>query len=127
MLGATLVVFVAFFNVYQGMKDINPIVLANARVLGAGGGKMLRHVYLPAAATWITSSLRASVGFAVVGAIIAKYLGASAGLGYVIASAEGSLDATGVFAGITVLAAFVLLLDGALTTAERRLFAWNVR
>jgi len=82
---------------------------------------LLRHAYFPAAASWILSSLRTSVGFAVVGAIIREYLGSSAGLGYLIAQAEGNFDAVGVFAGILILAIFVLIIDFVLDIAEKRL------
>ncbi|PZA05991.1 MULTISPECIES: ABC transporter permease [unclassified Meiothermus] len=124
-LGITLVFFVAFFNTYQGVKEVNPVVLANARLLGAGGGQLLRHVYLPAAASWIFSSLRTSIGFAVIGAVVGEYLGAAAGLGYLIAQAEGVFDTTGVFAGMAVLMAFVLVLDFLVSLVERRLLVWR--
>ncbi|AHG49219.1 hypothetical protein RLEG12_09760 (plasmid) [Rhizobium leguminosarum bv. trifolii CB782] len=65
--------------------------------------------------------MRTSVGFAVVGAIIREYLGSSAGLGYLIAQAEGNFDAVGVFAGILILAIFVLINDFVLDIAEKRL------
>ncbi|WP_136685784.1 ABC transporter permease [Falsirhodobacter xinxiangensis] len=124
-LAVTLVFFVTFFNAMQGVREVNPVVLANARVLGARKGELLRHVYFPAAASWILSSLRTSVGFAVVGAIIGEYLGSSAGLGYLIAQAEGNFDAVGVFAGIIILAIFVLIIDQILDAAERRLITWR--
>ena len=59
------------------------------------------------------------------GAVVGEYLGAAAGLGYLIHEAEGVFDVTGVFAGMVVLAAFVLVLDGGVTLAERRLLAWR--
>ncbi|MEI4471186.1 ABC transporter permease [Frigidibacter sp. MR17.24] len=124
-LAVTLVFFVTFFNAMQGVREVNPVVLANARVLGARRSELLRHVYFPAAASWILSSLRTSVGFAVVGAIIGEYLGSSAGLGYLIAQAEGNFDAVGVFAGIIILAIFVLIIDQMLDLAERRLITWR--
>jgi len=124
-LAVTLVFFVTFFNAMQGVREVNPVVLANARILGAKRSDLLRHVYFPAAASWILSSLRTSVGFAVVGAIIGEYLGASAGLGYLIAQAEGNFDAVGVFAGILILAVFVLLIDSVLDIIEKRLIKWR--
>jgi NitT/TauT family transport system permease protein len=124
-LAATLVFFVTFFNAMQGVRDVNPAVLANGRILGASGSALLRHVYFPAAASWILSSLRTSVGFAVVGAIIGEYLGASAGLGYLIAQAEGNFNSVAVFAGIVVLAAFVLASDRLLDALENRLITWR--
>ncbi|SDA92672.1 ABC transporter permease [Sinorhizobium sp. NFACC03] len=124
-LAVTLVFFVTFFNAMQGVREVNPVVLSNTRILGARRSDLLRHVYFPAAASWILSSLRTSVGFAVVGAIIGEYLGASAGLGYLIARAEGNFDAVGVFAGIIILAVFVLIIDLLLDVAERRLITWR--
>jgi NitT/TauT family transport system permease protein len=101
------------------------VVLANSKILGAKHSDLLRHVYFPAAASWILSSLRTSVGFAVVGAIIGEYLGSSAGLGYLIAQAEGNFDAVGVFAGIIILAMFVLVIDRILDVLEGRLIKWR--
>jgi len=124
-LAVTLVFFVTFFNAMQGVREVNPVVLSNARILGAKRSDLLRHVYCPAAASWILSSLRTSVGFAVVGAIIGEYLGSSAGLGYLIAQAEGNFDAVGVFAGIFILAIFVLIIDSILDVAEKRLIKWR--
>lgn len=124
-LAVTLVFFVTFFNAMQGVREVNPVVLSNARILGAKRSDLLRHVYFPAAASWILSSLRTSVGFAVVGAIIGEYLGSSAGLGYLIAQAEGNFDAIGVFAGILILAIFVLIIDSILDVVEKRLIKWR--
>ncbi len=121
----TLVFFMAFFNTYQGVHDVNPVVLANAKLLHARGGLLLRHVYLPSAAQWILSSLRASIGFAVTGAVVGEYLGSAAGIGHVIAQAEGSFDSVGVFAGLTVLGIFVLLLDAGISAVERRVIVWR--
>lgn len=126
-LAVTLVFFITFFNAMQGVREVNPAVLANARILGAKRSDLLVHVYFPAAASWILSSLRTSVGFAVVGAIIGEYLGASAGLGSLIAQAEGNFNSVGVFAGIIILAVFVLFIDRLLDVAENRLITWRPR
>jgi NitT/TauT family transport system permease protein len=124
-LGVTLVFFIVFFNVYQGVREVNATVLSNARMLGMSERQLLRHVYMPSALSWVFSSLHTSVGFAVVGAVVGEYLGAAAGLGYLIQQAEGVFDVGGVFAGMFVLAAFVLLIDWAMTIIERRLLVWR--
>ena len=74
-LGVTLVFFIVFFNVYQGVKEVSPVLLANARMLGASNRQLLRHVYLPSATSWVFSSLHTSVGLAFVGAVVGEYLG----------------------------------------------------
>jgi NitT/TauT family transport system permease protein len=124
-LGVTLVFFIVFFNVYQGVKEVSPTVLANARMLGMNDRQLMRHVYWPSALSWMFSSLHTSVGFAVVGAVVGEYLGSAGGLGYLIQQAEGVFDVAGVFAGMFVLAAFVIAIDGVVTLVENRLLVWR--
>ena len=124
-LGITLVFFIVFFNVYQGIREVSPAILANARMLGMSDRALMRHVYWPSALSWMFSSLHTSVGFAVVGAVVGEYLGAAAGLGYLIQQAEGVFDVAGVFAGMFVLSAFVILIDMGVTLVERRLLVWR--
>jgi len=126
-LGVTLVFFIVFFNVYQGVKEVSPVVLANARMLGASQRQLLRHVYLPSATSWVFSSLHTSVGLAFVGAVVGEYLGSSQGVGYLILQAEGTFDINTVMAGILVLTGFALLLDALVGRIERRLMKWQPR
>ena len=126
-LGVTLVFFIVFFNVYQGVKEVSPVVLANARMLGASQRQLLRHVYLPSATSWVFSSLHTSVGLAFVGAVVGEYLGSSRGVGYLILQAEGAFDINTVMAGILVLTVFALMLDGAVGRVEKHLMKWQPR
>jgi NitT/TauT family transport system permease protein len=124
-LGVTLVFFIVFFNVYQGVKEVSQTIRDNGRMLGMSEHQLMRHVYWPSALSWMFSSLHTSVGFAVVGAVVGEYLGSAAGLGYLIQQAEGVFDVAGVFAGMFVLSAFVILIDIAVTLVERRLLVWR--
>ena len=124
-LGVTLVFFIVFFNVYQGVKEVSPVVLANARMLGASRRQLLRTIYLPSAMCWVFSSLHISVGMAFVGAVVGEYLGSANGVGYLILQAEGTFDINTVFAGILVLTVFALLLDFLVTRIEARLLVWR--
>jgi NitT/TauT family transport system permease protein len=124
-LGVTLVFFVVFFNVYQGVKETSATLVDNARMLGMSERQMMRHVFWPSALSWMFSSLHTAVGFAVVGAVVGEYLGAAAGLGYLIQQAEGSFDVAGVFAGMFVLSVFVILIDLAVSLVEKRLLVWR--
>ena len=126
-LGVTLVFFIVFFNVYQGVKEVSTVVLANARMLGASPKQLLRHVYLPSATSWVFSSLHTSVGLAFVGAVVGEYLGSASGVGYLIHQAEGVFDINTVMAGILVLTAFALALDAAVGRLERKLLKWQPR
>ena len=124
-LGVTVVFFIVFFNTYRGVREVDPVILDNARMLGASEAQLIRHVLIPSALTWIFSSLHVSIGFAIIAVVVGEYLGASKGIGYVIAQAEGVFDTTGVFAGMTILAVGVLIVGGAVNRLERRLLRWK--
>jgi NitT/TauT family transport system permease protein len=126
-LGVTLVFFIVFFNVYQGVREVSPVVLANAKMLGASSQQLLRYVFIPSAMSWVFASLHNSVGLAFVGAVVGEYLGSSQGVGYLILQAEGVFDINTVFAGILVLTAFALVLDWTVSVLERRLMVWQPR
>ena len=124
-LGVTLVFFIVFFNVYQGIREVSPVLIANARMLGANQRQLLSTVYLPSATSWVFSSLHTSVGLAFVGAVVGEYLGSARGVGYLILQAEGTFDVNSVFAGILVLTVFALLLDAMVGRIEQRLMTWQ--
>lgn len=126
-LAVTLVFFIVFFNVYQGVREVSPTLLDNARMLGADRKQLLRQVYLPSATSWVFSSLHTSVGLAFVGAVVGEYLGSAAGVGYLILQAEGTLDVDTVIAGIFVLTVFALVLDTLVAIVEKRLMKWQPR
>src|SRR5882724_587450 len=126
-LGVTLVFFIVFFNVYQGVREVSYTVVANARILGASERQLLRHVYVPSAMSWVFASLHNSVGLAFVGAVVGEYLGSAKGVGYLIHQAEGFFDMNTVVAGILLLTAFALLLDWTVGLAEKRLMVWQPR
>jgi NitT/TauT family transport system permease protein len=126
-LGVTTVFFVVFFNTFQGVREVDPVLLDNARMLGATERQLARHVLLPSALTWIFSSLHVSIGLAIIAAVVGEYLGAARGVGYMIAQAEGVFDTTGVFAGMTILAAVVLAVAQVVNRVERYLLRWKPR
>ncbi len=123
--GVTLVFFIVFFNTYRGVREVDPNIFNNARMLGANERDLFRHVFIPSAMSWILASLHTSVGMALVGAVVGEYLGAAKGLGYLIAQAEGVFDTTGVFTGLVVLSIFVLIIDLIVTLVEKSLLKWK--
>src|SRR6201995_3145738 len=124
-LGVTLVFFIVFFNVYQGVKEVSHTVLNNGRMLGMSERQLMQHVYWPSALSWMFSSLHTSVGFAVVGAVVGEYLGSAAGVGFLISQGESVFDVAGVFAGMFVLSAFVIAIDILVSLVEARLLVWR--
>ncbi|GGH96022.1 ABC transporter permease [Arthrobacter liuii] len=123
--GFTLVFFIVFFNTLEGVKSVDRVLVDNAKMLGASEKQLLRHVFIPSALTWIFSSLHISVGFAITGAVVGEYLGASGGMGYAIAQAQGVFDTKGVFAGMFILMIAVLIIDLLVNRLERHLLRWR--
>ncbi len=124
-LAAVLVFFVVFFNAFQGVREVDRNLLANARVLGASRLAVTRHVVLPSALTWIIASLHTAFGFAIIGAIVGEFLGAQKGLGLVIASSQNNFNPDGVFGAMFIIAVITLTAEGLISLLERRLLSWR--
>ncbi|MEU7423212.1 ABC transporter permease [Streptomyces sp. NPDC040750] len=125
LLAAVLVFFIVFFNAFQGVREVDRNILANARVLGASPSQIVRHVTVPSALTWIIASLHSAFGFAIVGALVGEVLGAQSGLGLVIKTAQNNFDPNGVFATMLVISVIVLGAEWVIGKLEHRLLAWR--
>ncbi len=124
-LAVVLVFFSVFFNAFQGTREVDRDLIANARILGASEWEVTRQVVLPSAMTWIIASLHAAFGFALIGAIVGEVLGAQAGLGQLISQAQGNFNADGVYAGIVITSVLALAAEYLITRFERRVLRWR--
>jgi NitT/TauT family transport system permease protein len=124
-LAVVMVFFVVFANAFQGVREADKNLIANARILGASRAQVTRSVVIPSALSWILASLHVSFGFALIGAIVGEFLGARAGMGLLIASAQGSFDSNGVFAAMIVVAVVAVAAEWLLTLVENRLVSWR--
>jgi NitT/TauT family transport system permease protein len=125
MLAGVLVFFVVFFNAFQGVREVDRSLVANARVLGASRLQIVRHVVLPSALTWIIASLHVAFGLSIIGAIVGEFLGAQKGLGLVIATAQNNFNPNGVFGAMLVIAVLALTAEALIGQLERRLLSWR--
>jgi NitT/TauT family transport system permease protein len=122
---AILVFFVVFFNAFQGVREVDRNLIANARILGARDRQLTTEIIIPSALSWIIASLHTSFGLALVGAVVGELFGATQGLGELIYSAKNNFDAAGVFAGMALLAAIALVAEALITALEDRLIRWR--
>ncbi|MGW5277016.1 ABC transporter permease [Streptomyces sp. NPDC004044] len=120
-----LVFFPVFFNAFQGAREVDRNLVANSRILGASNRQVTFQVVIPSATSWIFTSLHVSFGFALIGAIVGEYIGATKGLGLLVAASQGTFNAAGVYAAMVILAVVALLAEGLLTFLEKRLFRWK--
>ncbi|HEX6507286.1 MAG TPA: ABC transporter permease [Chloroflexota bacterium] len=126
-LAAVLVFFVVFFNAFQGVREVDQNLVANARILGASSRQLSMQVILPSALSWIIASMHTAFGFALVGAVVGEYLGAVQGIGLMIQTAQGTFNVNGVFAAMAILAAVALTAEAIITWLESRLLRWRPR
>ncbi|MGO4602552.1 ABC transporter permease [Terrabacter sp. 2YAF2] len=125
ILAVVLVFFGVFFNAFQGAREVDRNLIANARLLGASRWQVTRDVVLPSAFTWILASLHISFGFALIGALVGEILGANQGLGLLIRSSQNNFDMNGVLAGMVLVAVIALTAEALITVLERRLLRWR--
>ena len=124
-LAGTMVFFLVFYSVFAGVRAVDPELVNLARVMGASERQLSRHVYLPAAAPAVLLGMRMAIPYSVIGVIVGEFTSATKGVGLFINQASASYDPAGVFAGIILLLAFVLMAGAVATQAERRLLRWR--
>jgi NitT/TauT family transport system permease protein len=124
-LAVVMVFFVVFANAFQGVREADRAMIANAEILGASRWQVTATVVIPAAMSWILASLHVSFGFALVGAVVGEFLGSRQGVGLLISTAQGAFNANGVFAAMIILAVMALAAEYALTLLENRLVRWR--
>ena len=125
LLASVLVFFVVFFNAYQGVREVDRNLVANARVLGASRWQVVRNVVLPSALVWIIASLHVAFGFSIIGAIVGEFIGAQKGLGLLITSSQNTFNADGVFGAMVIIGVIALVAEALIAQLEHRLLAWR--
>jgi NitT/TauT family transport system permease protein len=125
VLVVVLVFFAVFFNAFQGTREVDRNLIANARILGASQRKVTWQVVVPSAMTWIIASLHIAFGFALIGAIVGELLGSQRGLGLLIDNAKNSFNPSGVYAGMLIIGIVALVAEWLITLLEKRLLRWR--
>jgi NitT/TauT family transport system permease protein len=120
-----MVFFVVFANAFQGVREADRNLMANAQILGARGWQLTRSVVIPSAMSWIFASLHVSFGFAIIGAIVGEFVGSRHGIGLLINIAKGTFDSAGMYAAIVVIMIVALAAEYLMTWVEGRLATWR--
>lgn len=120
-----MVFFIVFANAFQGVREADRAMIANAQILGASNWQVTRSVIIPSAMSWIFASLHLSFSFAIVGAIVGEFIGSNKGIGHVIQLARGLHDVPLMFAAIIIVLIVVLAAEYLMTMIEHRLAKWR--
>ena len=124
-LAAIMVFFLVFYNVYTGVRAVDRELVNLTLVMGASQRQLTTHVYLPAAAPYVLLGMRMAVPYSVIGVIVGEFTSSTQGLGLFIHEASSTYDPAGVFAGIVILLAFVVVANVLAGKLERRILRWK--
>ena len=125
LIAALLTFFPVLIGVVSGLRS-PPAAQRDVLVtLDAGMLDEVMLLRLPAALPHLFAALKVSATLALLGAVIAEWLGGDRGLGRAILLANSNLDTTTTLAGVVTLAAIGVALVGALTLLERRAIFWQ--
>lgn len=125
LLAALAAFFPIFFTTYQGIQTIEPELIAAFQVMGANRWQMLHMVVLPSVLSWVIAGIRTSLGMALVGALVAEYIGSTHGLGYMLMAAQGNLNVDKSWAILVVLASISVFLDWGIRVLEKYILRWQ--
>jgi sulfonate transport system permease protein len=124
-LGATLVFFITFFNTLSGIRSVDKALCDIARVMKATEWQVFRKVMLPSASSWILTSVKISLPFALVGVILGEFLVSSQGLGYRLNRYSTSYNITGALAIVFLMMTIMLVLTAITNAVEARVLRWR--
>lgn len=125
LMSALMVFFIFAFNLFSGVRGVERELITAVELLGGTRRQVLGKVIWPASLPWLLTSLRTSLGLSISGAIVGEYLGASKGMGWVLASASQRYDVGRVLCCVAVIVLIVVLLDGVVRLLERKLLRWR--
>jgi NitT/TauT family transport system permease protein len=124
-LAATLVFFVVFFNTLAGIRSVDKALCDIARVMQASEWQVFKKVMLPSASSWILTSIKVSLPFALVGVIFGEYLVSSEGLGFRLNNYSTNYNINGAMAIIFLMMILMLALTTVTNAVEARLLRWR--
>jgi NitT/TauT family transport system permease protein len=125
VLVALLVFYPVFIAVFSGIRNVDRRLIDMTRVLGASEGRIAREVIWNSLTPFFFAALKIALPRAVSAAVIGEFLVGNEGLGYLIEHSRQNFDTVGVFTGIVLATALVLVINGILTAVDRRLTAWR--
>lgn len=126
-LAGLMVFYLVFFSSLAGMRSVDKNMIAAVRIMGASRWQLVRAVVLPSCLPWIFTGVRGGIGASLLGAIVGEYMGASAGLGWMIQYATTTYQVERVMSCILVLLLIGLSLNKLLSLCEQRFLRWRAQ
>ncbi len=118
-------VFPLLINTYEGVKNVDKVLLNVVRSFGANEWQATKIVVLPNSVPYIVAGLRLAIGRAILGVVVGEFFGASKGLGFMIATAATNYKVDVVFVGVAIFMGLSLVLTLGVKKIETKLSRWR--
>jgi NitT/TauT family transport system permease protein len=122
-----VVVFLVFFNTFEGARSVDPDYVNASRLLGASEWQITRTVVIPSTMAWVFASLTPAVSFALIGVIVGEFIGAEFGIGRLIIESEARGEAAGMMVAVFVLMIVGIVLSAGIQRMQSYLLRWQPR
>jgi NitT/TauT family transport system permease protein len=120
-----VVVFLVFFNTFEGARSIDEGFVSAARLLGASEWQITRTVVIPSTMAWVFASLSPAISFALIGVIVGEFIGAERGIGRLIIESEARAEASGMMVAVIVLMLVGVALSALIWRLQAYLLRWQ--
>ena len=120
-----VVVFLVFFNTFEGARSIDDGFINAARLLGASEWQITRTVVIPSTMAWVFASLTPAISFALIGVIVGEFIGAERGIGRLIIESEARGEASGMMVAVIILMLVGVILSSLIRRLQGYLLRWR--
>jgi sulfonate transport system permease protein len=120
-----VVVFLVFFNTFEGARSIDEGFVNAARLLGASEWQITRTVVIPSTMAWVFASLTPAISFALIGVIVGEFIGAERGIGRLIIESEARGEASGMMVAVIILMLVGVMLSALIWRLQAYLLRWQ--
>lgn len=126
IIGFLIAFFPILIDTVIGLRSVESESIFLLQSMGAGRWQSFLRLRLPNAAPNIFAGMKVSITLATVGAIVAEFVGANEGLGYVLLFANGIIDTKLLFAALTLISILALVLYLIVSALEHIIIRWHV-
>jgi NitT/TauT family transport system permease protein len=121
----SLVVFIVFINTIEGVRAVDPDIIAISRLFGASRLQLVRKVIAPSAFPWIVASMRLSIAYAIAGAVVGEMFASNQGIGYIIVAGSGVFNTAEIFSGLIIIMIIAWIIDWISRKVESKILRWR--
>jgi NitT/TauT family transport system permease protein len=120
-----VVVFLVFFNTFEGARSVDRDHINASRLLGASEWQVTRTVIIPSTMAWLFASLSPAISFSLIGVIVGEFIGAEHGIGRMIIESEARGEAAGMMVAVFVLMIVGVILSSLVRRLQTYLLRWR--